>query len=702
MADLATNGFLNTTYIDLQAFTRYNKKNDTIETWNCYEILRELMHSTGCTMYQSDNKWYITRIEEGENASVNFLEYTVNSSTYAATLDSSGTVTIQTPITNTEAGITWLLQDANMEISEVFNELILDYQYNLGEVSNTDIIVDGDFTFFANDFTIEQRMGLFEIGSGLATISTNLNDLITKGTTPAPHLGFKETLLQYNSGAFNLNNYLLPLDGVPPYSTKTRRNWITTTSDTSVINISVSQLKVLFTYFESELYAFGGLPKYIPPGFWNYQYQVNHYFSIQVGSYYLQEDSSGALSWGTTSSSRIERIFTVLLGEYDNSWESAQIWGDIFFPLTPGGPSVTIPTIHKNIILDFNNPHDIEIELPEFPETGVVDLIIKAYTPTTPSLLYSTIYPDFTQWVIEHEILPKNIFYDSWSWQYLPDSNRISNQTKTISTVTSGVRKKTKEIKTLFGDGPAAFIRNSFLLKPGSDYEVAITWNNRGTPTPSFNVTSVTDNGGYAQYNSTTDTHSFTTNDIARGTGFGTATGYNTLQKITATPTSSSFVTDALFTTDSTGTIYAFTGSSVKFLLDPYTKYFTEYRRQISGTLYGDFQFHNTILSTDSKVYFIDRCSFNVIKNQFNLELLQLTGSNTGVIDINSEAIPFPQDTFPTPNAPSPDTPSDIIQQRMISTTSSNAQNFNMQNKSGQITQVNDEITNSTNYTKYP
>ena len=93
VADLATNGFLNTTYIDLQAFTRYNKKNDTIETWNCYEILRELMHSTGCTMYQSDNKWYITRIEEGENASVNFLEYTVNSSTYAATLDSSGTVT---------------------------------------------------------------------------------------------------------------------------------------------------------------------------------------------------------------------------------------------------------------------------------------------------------------------------------------------------------------------------------------------------------------------------------------------------------------------------------------------------------------------------------------------------------------------------------------------------------------------------------
>ena len=148
----------------------------------------------------------------------------------------------------------------------------------------------------------------------------------------------------------------------------------------------------------------------------------------------------------STSSSRIERIFTVLLGEYDNSWESAQIWGDIFFPLTPGGPSVTIPTIHKNIILDFNNPHDIEIELPEFPETGVVDLIIKAYTPTVPSLDYDTIYPDFTQWVIKHQILPKNIFYDSWSWQYLPDSNRISNQTKTISTVTSGVRKKTKEI----------------------------------------------------------------------------------------------------------------------------------------------------------------------------------------------------------------------------------------------------------------
>ena len=156
VADVATNGFLNTTYIDLQAFRRYNKKNDTIEAWNCNEILRELMHSIGCTMYQSDHKWYITRIEEGENASVNYLEYTINSSTYAATLDSSGTVTIQTPITNTESGITWLLQDANMEISEVFNEIILDYQYDLGEISNTDIIVDNDFTFYSNGFSLER------------------------------------------------------------------------------------------------------------------------------------------------------------------------------------------------------------------------------------------------------------------------------------------------------------------------------------------------------------------------------------------------------------------------------------------------------------------------------------------------------------------------------------------------------------------
>jgi len=359
--------------------------------------------------------------------------------------------------------------------------------------------------------------------------------------------------------------------------------------------------------------------------------------------------------------------------------------------------------VHKNIILDFNNPQDIEIELPEFPETGVVDLVIKAYTPTVPSLTWQTTYPYYTAWVIDHEVLPKNIFYDSWSWKYLPDKNRIANQTKTISTVTSGVRKKTKEIKTLFGDGPAAFIRNSFLLKLLADFEVAFGWKNRGIPTPTFNVTSVTDNGGYAQYNSTTDTHSFTIHDIAWGTGFGTSTGYNNvLQTITAVPSSAAFVTDVLYTSDSVGTIYGFTGSSVKFLLDPYTKYFTEYRRQISGTLYGDFQFHNTILSTDSKVYFQDRCSFNVIKNQFNLELLQLTGSNTGEITIANTSIPFPQDTFPTPNEPSPDTPGDIVERRMVSTTSSNAQNFNMQNKSGQIIKVNDEITNSTNYTKYP
>ena len=233
----------------------------------------------------------------------------------------------------------------------------------------------------------------------MATISTNLNDLITKGTTPAPHLGFKETLLQYNSGALNLNNYLLPLDDIN--GTKTRTNWITTTSDTSVINISVSQLKVLFTYFESRINSFGGLPEYTPTGFWGFQYQVNHYFSIQAGSYYLEEDSTGALSWGTTSSSRIERIFTVILGEYDNSWESAEIAETILG---------SVIAVHKNIILDFNNPHDIEIELPAFPETGVVDLIIKAYTPTVPSLTWQSTYPNYTAWIIDHQILPKDIF----------------------------------------------------------------------------------------------------------------------------------------------------------------------------------------------------------------------------------------------------------------------------------------------------
>ena len=59
IVSIDTNGFLNTIYIDLQAFRNLNKKDDTSEGWKCYDVLKELMLSIGCTMYQNDNKWYI-------------------------------------------------------------------------------------------------------------------------------------------------------------------------------------------------------------------------------------------------------------------------------------------------------------------------------------------------------------------------------------------------------------------------------------------------------------------------------------------------------------------------------------------------------------------------------------------------------------------------------------------------------------------
>ena len=65
IVDLATNGFLNTTYVDLRAFRNLNKKDDTTEGWKCYDVIKELMLSIGCTIYQNDNKWYIIRIVIG-------------------------------------------------------------------------------------------------------------------------------------------------------------------------------------------------------------------------------------------------------------------------------------------------------------------------------------------------------------------------------------------------------------------------------------------------------------------------------------------------------------------------------------------------------------------------------------------------------------------------------------------------------------
>ena len=316
IVDLATNGFLNTIYIDFRAFRKLNKKDDTTEAWTCYDVLKELLLSIGCTMYQNDNKWYIMRIEEGETATINYLDYSIDPSTWAISVDSSGTVGIQETITNTEVGITWLLQDAELEMSDVFNEIIHNYEYNVGDISNTDLIVDNEFKLHSQEATIQDRLGHFVIGSGFAGISTNLNDLIAKngGIDDLGFLQYKDELVQ-NNMMLNLNAYLQPLEDVS--GAYTRKDWITSTLDTSLLTINIKQIKISFSIFE---YYVAANAAFSTPGyFWNLQYGIWHFFQIQAGLYYLEEDTDGTLQW-TLTPSRIGRSISIVLGEYSNAW----------------------------------------------------------------------------------------------------------------------------------------------------------------------------------------------------------------------------------------------------------------------------------------------------------------------------------------------------------------------------------------------
>ncbi|MAE81192.1 MAG: hypothetical protein CMB80_00545 [Flammeovirgaceae bacterium] len=689
IVDLATNGFLNTTYVDLRAFRNLNKKDDTTEGWKCYDVIKELMLSIGCTMYQNDNKWYIMRIEEGETATINYLDYSIDATTWAISLDSSGTVGIQETITNTEAGITWLLQDAELELSDVFNEISHTYEYNLGEISNTDLIVDNDFKLHNQEATIQDRLGHFGIGSGFAGVSTNLNNLIAKdgGTGDFGFLRYKNTLLQVND-TLDTSRYLKPLENVG--GTYTREDWITSTVDTSLLTINIDLIKVQITRFE---YYDNVTSMWVTTdAFWDFQYSLWHFFRIQAGAYYLSEDASGNLVW-TTTPSRIGKSINIVLGEYSNAWLNAEHY--------------SLGILVKDAIFDYINKQ-IQIKLPVFPENDIVDLTLTCYAPNMTIIVWDSIHVSLGN-PFTHVIYPEDIYYGSWHWEYLPDDNRLLKDITTVGSIT-GARDRKKEIKTKFGDGPHKMIRNSFLTKPASDYFATNLWKYRGSTATTFSVTSVADDGnGYAKYVSTTDTHTFAVGDVILGysgvPGMDDM-GYDIPQQVTSipvtVPANSEVVTTAPFDATTTGTLAAWKGSSNIFIIDPYAKYFGTYRRHLRGTLYGDILFNKIIVSRDGKKYFQNNCNFNVIKNQYSMELIELSGTATAEITVGYPFIDAPTDLDPTVGSPAPDTNDNQAAKLIQSVPSINSQSMNYQQKSGSITQVLDEYTNVTNFKNYP
>lgn len=450
--DIVTNGFLNTTYLDNLVFIEKSKslEETDIETWSCYDVLKEIMIAIGCTMFQSANNWYIVRIEELEKTNPAYIKYVAG----FGVVDSTGTIDIRKDITNTEVGITFLESNANMRISEVFDKLIYNYNYTVRQRNADQLIRDFDMTMYFNasdPFQLWEQSAAWIAGvaePGLFEKSDwyqqNTSDLDFSVVMTIGRQGIME-----NTNTFNADYYIIPLDYVG--ATKTHEGLLTTVDDQATLSLDGAFLVRLFYNRTTAI-----------PSWENIIYNIDFYFQIKVGDYYLQQDSDGILSWDTPENNIFYRLSQKLGGAFDK-------W--------PLHDSDTGNLIQRYFFL-FN----FEIELPVFPETGLKDLTIKFYSPVNP-LLESVSH-------IGGYVRLEWISINTFSFEFNPLNNKLLNFKKTEQ-IAEGVREKEKEIIVQFGDGPHQTLRHAFKVKPGSDYLITDNWYKRGNIVNLFSAAEV-------------------------------------------------------------------------------------------------------------------------------------------------------------------------------------------------------------------
>ena len=340
----------------------------------------------------------------------------------------------------------------------------------------------------------------------------------------------------------------------------------------------------------------------------------------------------------------------------------------------------------------------IQLELPEFPETNIIDLNVKIFPPITP-----IIYPYNSNTSIY--LYTPSYYVSQISYKLLPGSNNILNEKQTVITNT-GIRDRRLEISTLFGDGPHEMIKNSFLWYTGSRFIDTENWIKRGETIDNFTGLTIQDNGsGFCRYESSTDTHSFVAGDYVLGSGF-TDPFYNTYQKVTGIISNTILYTDRVFkSADTSGTLSTFTSSSGVFLTNPYARYLGGYRKELRGILFGEFDFFNTIVSRYSDLYFQNQTTFDLKSGEYQVELTELieapgtrdTDEDSPIIEDTTLSIPDgvltpdDDDTYPTMLS--------IITDHPIATTT---QSLALSSESSSIKEVNNKKANLTDSTDYP
>ena len=675
-----TFGFLNTTFLDRQVFRNLNSSTQSFEGWNCLAVLREILHAIGATIYQANNTWRIVRIEEYENAAIPFIRYQAGTSI----IDSTGIDNVRVTIDNDAInGLSWINRNADLNVSQVFDEIEYIYKFGSPDQDPGELIADSDFSISVNSIPDLEGFDLFEIGPGYSPGFTPIKFSVPAQdfyyNVPTTGIYYDTPSMQINP-VFDSTKFLKPLEYAA--ANNTRQNLITTINDNAVITFD--------GFLEMELGAYSiGLSPTPPFPFddiftdqfvqLNLPYEITFFVSVQIGTFYLEEDSEGVLSWGIDASSiiSIRKIFDLKKPLY--SWRGG------IFPSEPQTKSLTNVFKYGPIV----------IELPNWPSNDLSPLNVKLFQPATP-----IIFADLNN--VQSAIQAITLQVTPFSFKYQPSNNKLLSEVL-ASRFSTLVKDRKMTVTVLFGDGPHAVIKNSFLVAAGLFLESSDNWIKASGTIDTFLVDSITNDGaGKPTYTGLTD-HNFVVGQFLQGEDFNES-NYNVFQKITQVLSTKIFITNAVFSEDDTGTLFERNSAAETFILGPYGKYFSKYRDDLRGDLTGDFDFSNSIVADNGKLYFQRGASYKTKSNEVTVQLFELNDDPLVDTDTNQFTGTKPSIGAPGPNTDTntPNTDAESVTNNTGHQVVTNTQNMNIQIKSSQIIKINGLKHNPDTFRNYP
>jgi len=478
------NSTLAETFIDNLVFIDVDNAGK-MEARSCRYVINEIMKSMGCRIFQSssdpdtagapENVWWVQRVEElsGEAASqLDYWEYNSN-----GILNNSGKLSSLTKtITNTEAGITFLNSDAELEIIPAVKTIkytrILPYNWKgkRDKKAKENLVIDENFCFWIKN----KDTGLSEafesnkpkhwfLSPALQAL-TNFNDFNTASLgddyiqklSADGGLRWGTNLINaYNPKDENLfmEAQFFPIE-TDPYAAPTPR------STQEIIQVNSGD-KLMFIY-DADIFAFWDIDEieFLKPLFASLIFRITlediatstvHFFTAKVGTGGISEVS---IKWVTTGFKKIS-VFNLL--EQTKTKFSGSITSPVF-PFTG--------TAKLTLRIEATGKYDIT------KNDGTKIAFLTKVDFNECNLRYidaKNLLPDLTCPIIEEE---KNI---------IPQEEEIHLQDSDL------IRDNDYPINVIFGDGLNVASTSAFKHKANpTTFINTSVWSRKNASTPPF------------------------------------------------------------------------------------------------------------------------------------------------------------------------------------------------------------------------